>query len=418
MIDAATVLPTTLPVVILLLILASLVAVLAQRLRFPYTVGLVVVGVALDALGLVPPTALSPGVVLWLLLPPLLFEAAFTLRWSQIARVGLSMTVLATIGVVLSAGVTAGVLAELGGVSWPLAWIFGGLVAATDPVTVVAFFRQARVSASLRALVEGESLLNDGTAVVLVTVLGQWLLGGQLNAPMAALDFLRVAVGGLVVGCLVGGLASLLARGTSDYLIEATVSVAAAYGSYLIGQDLQVSGVLAVVGAGSVFGNFGRRFGISEQTEEEIDLLWRFLAFVANSLVFLLLGSAFVPGAVAYLGPIILVGVAATLLGRAVVAYGFGALLGALTGLPPLSWRHVLFWGGLRGALPVVVSIAVTAEYALAPQLSDLVLAVVVATLLLQGTTIEPLLERIFAPDNRSIDRRSATDVVDHDLVS
>jgi CPA1 family monovalent cation:H+ antiporter len=195
---------------------------------------------------------------------------------------------------------------------------------------------------------------------------------------------------------MIGLVGSALARGTSDYLVEATVSVAIAYGSYLMGVQLHVSGVLAVVGAGSVFGNFGRRFGLAAPTDETIDLLWRFLAFVANSLVFLLLGSAVIPGALLRLGPLIGLGVLATLLGRAVVAYGLGAALASATRRLPLCWRHVLFWGGLRGALPVVVAVALTAEFQLDPLFQDLVLSVVIATLLIQGLTLEPVLLRLF----------------------
>lgn len=389
MIIAAT---STLPLIVLLLVLASFVAVVVGRLRIPYTVALVLLGIVLDALGVVPATALSPDLVLVILLPPLLFEAAFALRWNHLAPVSPALVLLATVGVALSATVGAAVLVVAAGLPWALAALFGILVAATDPVAVVAFFQRARVAPELRGLVEGESLLNDGTAVVLVGVFAAVAAGGRLDPVLALRDFLWVALGGLALGGLAGLAGSLLARGTSDYLVEATVSVATAYGSYLIGEQLHVSGVLAVVGAGSVFGNFGRRFGLTSATEEAIDQLWRFLAFVANSLVFLLLGSAIVPGALLRLGPLIGLGAVAALLGRAASAYALGGLLAAATGRLPLAWRHVLFWGGLRGALPVVVAIAVTDEFQLAPLLRDLVLAVVLVTLLVQGVTLQPVL--------------------------
>lgn len=392
---------TALPLVVLLLVLASFVAVIVGRVRIPYTVALVVVGSILGALNLLPATALSPDLVLGLLLPPLLFEAAFSLRWSHLAPVAFPITILATVGVALSAAVSAGVLVFATGLPWSFALLFGILVAATDPVAVVAFFHRSLVAPSLRALVEGESLLNDGTAVVLVGVLGSFAASGQLDPVAAVRDFFWIAIGGLLVGGVVGLAGSALAHGTSDYLVEATVSVSTAYGSYLIGEQLHVSGVLAVVGAGSVFGNFGRRFGLSEQTEETIDLLWRFLAFVANSLVFLLLGSAVVPGALLRLGPLIGLGVVATLLGRAVVAYGLGAVVSTVTQSLPRSSRHVLFWGGLRGALPVVIAIAITERLHLAPQFQDLVLSVVVVTLLVQGLTLESVLGRVLGSPAR-----------------
>jgi CPA1 family monovalent cation:H+ antiporter len=159
---------SALPIILLLLVAASLVAVVVQRVRIPYTVGLVIVGIIVpsDALGLDTPTALSPSVVLPLLLPPLLFEAAFALRWDHLAPVATAIGILATTGVVLSAVVTGGVLVLVLHLPWSVALLFGALMAATDPVAVVAFFQRARVAPELRALVEGESLLNDGTALV------------------------------------------------------------------------------------------------------------------------------------------------------------------------------------------------------------------------------------------------------------
>ncbi len=386
-----------LPVILLLLVAASVVALVVQRVRIPYTVLLVIVGIVVpsDALGLDTATALSPSIVLPIILPPLLFEAAFALRWHDLAPVGVAVAILATAGVAVCAVVTGGVLVLTGLLSWPVALLFGVLVAATDPVAVVAFFQRAPVAPQLRALVEGESLLNDGTAVVLVGVLGGLLLSGSFDPARASIDFIRVALGGLAVGAMVGVATSLLARGTSDNLVEATVSIVAAYGSYVIGDYLHVSGVLAVVAAGSVFGNFGRRFGLSAATEQAIDHLWRFLAFIANSLVFLLLGLAVVPNDFVRLGPQIALGVAATLSGRATVAYGVGTLVAIYGGVPPRPWRHILFWGGLRGALPVVIAIAITDEVHPPTIVRDLVLCVVATTLIIQGLTLELVIGRV-----------------------
>ncbi|MGH2458546.1 MAG: cation:proton antiporter [Chloroflexota bacterium] len=380
--------------------MASLVAAWIGHLRVPYTVVLVVVGVALDWLGLLPPTSLNPSVFLGILLPPLLFEAAFSLRWAHLARVAWAIGVLATLGVVLSAAVTAAVvMLVLHAPVW-LALPFGVLIAATDPVAVVSLFRQTAVPPDLRALVEGESLLNDGTALILTDLLAAMIVLGQVNPLFLMSDVIFVVLGGLVIGGMVGLLGSLLARTTSDYLVETTLSVVVAFGSYAAAQDLGASGVLAVVAAGSVLGNFGRRFGMSSRARDAIDNLWEFLAFVANSLVFLLLGVAVVPSAFQGMLVPIAVGVVAALLGRAVVSYGLGAALDALTGTPALPWRHVLFWGGLRGALPVVVAISVSPEFGGSSDLERLVLGVVVVSLLLQGLTLEPVLKRVLRPAN------------------
>jgi len=396
-IDSST---SALPTVVLLLVAASLVAVVVQRIRIPYTIGLVIVGIIMpsDALGLSTATAMSPSIVLPLLLPPLLFEAAFALRWEHLARVSVAIGIFATAGVFLTAAVTGAVLMLVTHLPWSVALLFGALMAATDPVAVVALFQRARVAPELRAFVEGESLLNDGTSLLLVGALGAAVAGRVVEPALATIDFLRVALGGIAVGALVGLACSVVARGTNDFLVEATLSVVAAYGSYVLGQALHVSGVLAVVIAGSVLGNFGRGFGLSARTDEAIDLLWRFLAFVANSFVFLLLGLAVVPSDLVGLGLLLPLGIGATLLGRAVVVYGIGGALARMTGVPPLAWRHVVFWGGLRGALPVVVAVAVTAEFELSSQFLNLVLGVVAATLIVQGLSLEPVITYVLGP--------------------
>lgn len=383
----------------MLLLLASLVAAWIGYLRIPYTVGLVLAGVALDVVGVLPPTTLTPDLFLWVLLPPLLFEAAFILRWDHLRPVAPTIVILATIGVVLSALVTAAVLALAVGLPWTVAALFGATVAATDPVAVVAFFRRSGVDPKLRALIEGESLLNDGTSVVLVGVLTETLATGQPNAAAAIGNFCFIALGGLIVGILVGLLGSVLQRGLSDHLAETTLSVVVAYGSFLLAHHAGVSGVLAVVAAGSVLGNFGRRFGMSSRAREEIDGLWEFLAFVANSLVFLLLGVAVHPNAIQGLLPVTVVGVIGMLAGRACVSYGLGSLTAAAWRIPSLNWRHVLFWGGLRGALPVVVAISVSSEPGIPPLFQSLVLSVVVVSLVFQGISLEPVLRRTIQVD-------------------
>ncbi len=384
----------------LLLLLASLVAAWIGYLRIPYTVGLVLAGIALDILGVLPPTTLTPDLFLWVLLPPLLFEAAFILRWDHLGSVGPTIAVLATLGVLLSALVTSAIVALVLGLPWSTAALFGATVAATDPVAVVAFFRRSGVDPKLRALIEGESLLNDGTSVVLVSVLTATFASGNPGVLSAIQEFLVIAFGGLIVGSAVGVAGSLLQRGLTDHLAESMLSLVVAYGSFLIAQRIGVSGVLAVVAAGSVLGNFGRRFGMSNRAREEIDGLWEFLAFVANSLVFLLLGVAVHPSAIRILLPATVVGVAAMLAGRATVSYGLGSLVAVLWKIPSLRWRHVLFWGGLRGALPVVIAIGLSSEPGIPPMLQSLVLSVVVVSLLIQGVTLEPLLRRAVANDS------------------
>ncbi|HLH74721.1 MAG TPA: cation:proton antiporter [Chloroflexota bacterium] len=381
-------------VVVLLLLLASLVSAFIGYLKIPYTVGLVIAGILLDLLRVLPAETLNPDLVLWVLLPPLLFEAAFTIRWDTLLRVGLAVLIFATLGVLLAGFITAAIIVFVLHLPVEVAVLFGVLVSATDPVAVVALFRQMPVPSQLRTFIEGESMLNDGTVVVLGRVLALFFVGGQLSVSAVVGDFIGIALGGLGIGVLVGLIASLITRRIDDYLVETTLSVVVAYGSYALAEGLGTSGVLAAVGAGIALGNVGRRIGMSEQTQTAITLLWEFLAFVANSFVFLLLGLAVVPRALLAIWPNIVVGVLAAWLGRAVLVYGLGTLIALVIGRPKLAWQHVIFWGGLRGALPVVVAISLAEGLHLPSRLPTLVLGVVVVSLLIQGMTLEPVIKR------------------------
>ena len=381
-------------VVVLLLLLASLVSAFIGYLKIPYTVGLVIAGILLDLLRVLPAETLNPDLVLWVLLPPLLFEAAFTIRWDTLLRVGLAVLIFATLGVLLAGFITAAIIVFVLHLPVEVAVLFGVLVSATDPVAVVALFRQMPVPSQLRTFIEVESMLNDGTVVVLGRVLALFFVGGQLSVSAVVGDFIGIALGGLGIGVLVGLIASLITRRIDDYLVETTLSVVVAYGSYALAEGLGTSGVLAAVGAGIALGNVGRRIGMSEQTQTAITLLWEFLAFVANSFVFLLLGLAVVPRALLAIWPNIVVGVLAAWLGRAVLVYGLGTLIALVIGRPKLAWQHVIFWGGLRGALPVVVAISLAEGLHLPSRLPTLVLGVVVVSLLIQGMTLEPVIKR------------------------
>ena len=382
----------------MLLLLASFVGAWVGHVGIPYTVGLVLVGVLVSALGVLPPSTLNPDVVLSILIPPLLFEAAFVIRWQSFLAVAVAAIVLATVGVLVSGLITAAIMAGLGGLAWPTAVVFGFVISATDPVAVVSFFRRTQVNPNLRTLVEAESMLNDGTMVVVIGLLPAVFANHGLNPLVVTGTALWVIFGGLVVGAVAGVVGAAGMSMTNDYLVETTLSLAVAYGSYLVAGEIGASGILAAVSAGIVLGNVGRRYGVSRMTRDEIERLWEFLAFLANSIVFLLLGLAASPAPLLGLAPVILLGVGATLFARAAAVYVVGTPIRWLTGVPSPRWQQVLFWGGLRGALPVVVAFLLPVELQ-SPNLPNLVLGVVLVTLVVQGLTLEPVLKRILRPE-------------------
>jgi CPA1 family monovalent cation:H+ antiporter len=304
---------------------------------------------------------------------------------------------LAVPGVLLST-LVVGLLVSAG-VHLPLTTglVFGALISATDPVAVVALFRKLGAPKRLTVLVEGESLFNDGTAIVvfhLALVAALSAGAGGFSLAHAFVDFVRVSAVGLAVGIGLGFVAARVIARIDDYLIETTLTTVLAFGSYLVAERLQASGVLAVVAAGIICGNYGPR-GMSPRTRIVLFNFWEYLAFVANSLVFLMIGlDVNVPQIAARAGPIA-VGVGAVLASRALVAYGIGALVSRHRHTVPRPYRHVLFWGGLRGAVGLALVLSLPGNFPDRETLRVMTYGVVLFTLLAQGTTMSLLLSRL-----------------------
>ncbi len=380
--------------VILLLLAASLVAIAVRRRQVPYTVALVVVGLTV-ALWQPVQLSLVPEMILALFVPPLVFEAAFHLDLQELRRNLPGLLMLAVPGVILTTLIVGGVVALTTPLSLPLALVFGALIAATDPIAVVALFRGMGVSRRLGVLVEGESLLNDGTAIVVYGLALAAALGGRFSLAASVYDFLRVAAGGVLVGLCLGGLVSYLIAHIDDYLIETTLTTVLAFGAYLVAEQLHFSGVLAVAAAGLVNGNIGAR-GMSPTTRIVLFNFWEYVAFLATSLVFLLIGLQVNIPELLVAWRQILWGVLAVLAARAIVVYGLGWLANRVGEAVPLRWQHVLNWGGLRGAIALALALSLPASLgADRDLLRVMALGVVLFTLLVQATTMRPLLRRL-----------------------
>lgn len=387
----------TIHLFVALLGVASLVALAARPLRLPYTVALVLVGLLIggvaDILGLGGDLQVTPDLVLLVLLPGLVFEAAYRLRLAELRQWFAGLLLLAVPGVLISAGVVALVLHLATGLRADLALIVGAMVSATDPAAVVATFKRLRVSRSLATVVDGESLLNDGTGLVLFAI-----AVSVVSAPVSPADAVLTFVGAIVISAVIGlGMGLLAARliaGVQDHLIELTISVVLAYGSYLIADQFHLSGVIATVTAGVVLGNRGRGQALTDAGADAIDTVWEFLAYLLTAVVFLLVGLAIPPARLLEsLGPIFWV-VVAMLAGRALVVYGLLGLGSRLAPLPGLAaplpgpGLHVLFWAGLRGAVAVAMALSLPADLPQRALLQEITFGAVLFTLLTQATTI------------------------------
>jgi CPA1 family monovalent cation:H+ antiporter len=379
----------------LLLLIAAVVAMLTRRLRLPYSVGLVAAGILLAVLPFAPKVSLTKDLIFTALLPPLLFEAAFYIHWDQLRRDFSVIVVLATLGVALSACVTALGMHYLAHWQWLGALAFGVLIAATDPVSVIATFKEAKVQGRLLVLVEAESLFNDGTAAVAFGVVVAMASGVQLTSVGIAIMLLKTIGGGVLCGAAVALGALLLTGRTEDHLVEITFTTVAAYGSFLLADHLGLSGVLATITAGLVMGNFTSFGTISDRGKEAVQAFWEYAAFVANSLVFLLIGMhESHQDFVAIWLPAVLA-IALVTLGRAVAIYPCCLLFSRSSLRVTMKHQHLLVWGGLRGAVALALALGLPPEIPHREKIVTVSFAVVAFSVFAQGLTMAPFGRRL-----------------------
>lgn len=379
----------------LLLLIAAVVAMLTKRLRLPYSVGLVAAGFCLAALPFAPTIKLTKDFLFTALLPPLLFDSAFHLHWDWLRRNTLVIGALATLGVVLSGSVTAAGMHYVMGWQWMDALIFGALIAATDPVSVIATFKEAGLHGRLLVLVEAESLFNDGTAAVAFGVVAALAAGQQLAPAQIGLMLGQTIGGGVLCGAAVAVSSLALMGRTDDHLVEITFTTVAAYGSFLLADHFGLSGVLATITAGLVMSNLKSLDGISRRGKEAIHTFWEYAGFVATSMVFLLIGiqqshhnflAVWLPTACA---------IGFVLLGRAVSVYGCCAMFSRSPLRVSARHQHILFWGGLRGALALALALSLPAHLPMREEIITISFGVVAFTIFVQGLTMTPFLRRM-----------------------
>jgi CPA1 family monovalent cation:H+ antiporter len=386
-------------ILVVLFAVATVVALLVRRLLVPYTVGLVLAGLLLGATHQLHTPHLTKDLLFAVFLPGLLFEAAFHLDFGKFWRGKVTIVSLAVPGVVASIAVTAAMLTPVvsalqfvSDFRFIHGLVFAALLAATDPIAVVAVFKSLGAPHRLGVLIEGESLLNDGTAVVFFGIVLDIALGQGTSVAGATRDFVQVVGGGFLVGGVLGMAVSQVIKRVDEAMIEITLTTLAAYGSFVVAEHLHASGVIATVTAGMLCGNYAAKSGMSPSTRIAVGTFWDYVAFALNSLVFLLIGFEVELSAMVAVWKPILVAFLALTLGRAIVIALVTAALRRSRERIPWSWSAVLTWGGMRGALSMVLALSLAKDFPHRDVFVSVTFGVVVVSILAQGLTMAPVL--------------------------
>ncbi len=387
---------------VVLFAIATAVAIAARKIRVPYTVALVGAGLVLGGTDAFEAPHLTKELLFAVVLPGLLFEAAFHLELKKFLNNKIAIHALAMPGVVAAIGLTALILTPaadaLDGTSdFTLmhGLVFGALIAATDPIAVVGLFKSLGAPKRLAVLVEGESLLNDGTAVVLFTIIIAMAGGAELTFAGAALQFAKVVGLGALIGLGFGFAASQVIHRVDDPMIEITVTTIAAYGSFAVAEQFHYSGVIATVIAGMLCGNFAARTGMTPSTRIAVVSFWEYLAFALNSVIFLLIGFEVEVESLLATWKAIVVAFMAVVMGRALVITSVTGLLRRSKEKIPWSWATVLTWGGLKGGLSMVLVLSIPVDFPHRTLLVNMTFGVVVLSIMLQGLTVAPLMRKL-----------------------
>lgn len=386
-----------------LLIAASVIAVIAIRSRIPYTVALVLGGLALGSLRLPilqtiyqahRPDWLTPDVILIFFLPVLLFEGSLKINLRHLTENLVPILILATLGVLVATLVAGYLVFWLIGLPLLMALLFGAIISATDPVAVLAIAKEMAVPKRLALLLEGESLFNDGTAVVLFQILLAGVITGNFSLASGVGHFVQSVLGGAMVGFVLGYVASKVTATIDDPQIEITLTTIVAYSSYLLAHHFNASGVIATVVAGLLVGNFGTK-GMSPRTRVALWSFWEYASFVINSILFLLVGMEVRVADLLHDWRAAGLAIGAVLLGRVLSVYGLTSLVNLFSRKVDLRSQHVLVWGGLHGALSLALALSLGPDLVGRGRILTLTFGVVAFSMVVQGLTIKPLIRAL-----------------------
>lgn len=374
---------------------ATIVALISRRFRIPYVTGLVLAGLTITDL-LPQKLGIDSGLILNLFLPILIFQAAINTDVSRLRSSLRPIGVLAGPGIFIATAVTATILKFGLNLDWIPSLLVGSILAITDTVSVIAVFREIAVPSRLTTIVEGESLFNDGVALVIFTLIVELQAGEQITAVGAVQSFFLVVLGGGLLGLATGYLASGLFRSLADDSLSGILlTVAVAFGTFQLGEALEVSGVVAVVIAGLTVGNIALDRAQSPSSRLTLLNFWEYAAFCVNTFIFLFIGVEVDPRSLLQTLPAVLLAIAAYQLARLVSVYPLMAVVNRFDRPVPLRWQHVLFFGNIKGSLSMVLALSLPATLTNRSELVNLIFGVVLLSLVGQGLSLPWVVKRL-----------------------
>lgn len=384
----------------ILLTIACAVSVLVEWMKQPYTIALVLVGLVIAILKLTPHVIITHDVIFTIILPPLLFHGALHMDLDHLKQNWRSISLLAFPGVVITTLLIGLLVHHLLGIPFIYAMLFGAIVTPTDPISVLSILGRVGAPKRLRTILEGESLFNDGTGVVVFMIILEMIsTHAHFDLGHAVTKFLMVTGGGTVIGLVVGIASYHILKRLNDHLLEVAITIVITFGTPLLAEAFHFSGIIAIVVAGLIVGNYGKIYSMSNKTRETLDSFWEVIEFVINSILFLIIGIELqvIPQErfADLLVPIVLA-ILAVNVARASVVYPVIWLRNKF-GNDDINvrWKHVLFWGGLKGSISIALVVGLPPDMLYREIFLVLAFCVVLFTLIVQGLTMKPLIQSL-----------------------
>lgn len=393
----------TIESIVILIIFSTMIYTFSQKIKLPYTLTLMISGLLMSFFGWIPKIELTHDLLVVIFLPALLFEAAIHFSARELKQYATTITVLAAPVVFLTALTTAIVLnieiTTLGiynKLSFLYLLLFGTLISATDPISVITLFKQLGVNKRLLIIIEGESLFNDGTAIVFFIVTLQIIKSGQLNIYKSLLKLFTVVFGGMITGSIIGIISNLfITIFRKDKIICIAITIATTYGSYILAEKINGSGILAAVISGLFVGNLNKKEKMNIDTKIAIASFWEYIVFFIISIIFLMMGLEVNIKTLINSISIIIISFITVIISRAMTLIISLPLLKKIGQPIDIKSAIVILWGGLRGALSMVLVLSLDETITNRNILITMTFGVVLLSVFIQGSTMEFLLKKL-----------------------